>query len=82
MVDRLEIPASFKNADNAILLSRVKDGIQPQATWGWIRAMYLFLLQACQDLEADTSNCTELRQICPGSGELATSSQLLGGERK
>ena len=59
MVDRLEIPASFKNADNAILLSRVKDGIQPQATWGWIRAMYRFLLKACQDLEADTSNCAE-----------------------
>ena len=59
MVDRLEIPALFKNADNVILLSLVRDGIQPQATWGWIRAMYLFLLQACQDLEADTSNCTE-----------------------
>ena len=59
MVNRLEIPNSFKNANNAILLSRIKDGIQPQATWGWIRAMYLFLLQACHDLEAYASNCNE-----------------------
>ena len=59
MVNRLENPSSLKNADNVILLSRVKDGIQPQATWGWLRAMYLFLLQACHDLEADASNCNE-----------------------
>ena len=32
VVDRLEIPRSFQTADNAILLSRVKDGEQPLAT--------------------------------------------------
>ena len=59
MVDRLEIPKSFQTADNAILLSRVKDGVQPLATWNWLRAMYLFLLQACHDLKGNDRACTE-----------------------
>ena len=39
MVERLDIPKAFESADHAILLSRVRDGVQPLATWKWLRAM-------------------------------------------
>ena len=59
IVELIEIPPEFKNLEHSILLSRIQSGVQPQADWKWMRAMYLFLLQACYDIEDSMENCTE-----------------------